>query len=46
MKTIKRLNIEDTPDYFFTDMTKIDNFDPKLLVVSEIAVVQQWINYV
>ena len=28
MKTIKRLNIEDKPDYYFTDMTIINNFDP------------------
>ena len=37
MKTIKRLNIEDKPDYYFTDMTNINNFDPKLLLINEIT---------
>ena len=37
MKTTKRLNIEDKPDYFVTDMTNINNFDPKLLLINEIA---------
>ena len=36
MKTTKRLNIEYKPDYFFTDMTNINNFDPKLLLIDEI----------
>ena len=37
MKTTKRLNIEDKPDYFVTDMTNINNFDTKLLLINEIA---------
>ena len=37
MKTIKRLSIADNPDYYFTDMTNINNFDPKLLLISEIT---------
>ena len=37
MKTTKRLNIEYKPDYFFTDMTNINNFDPKLLLINEIT---------
>ena len=38
MKTTKRLNIEDKSSYFFTDMTNINNFDPNLLIINEIAV--------
>ena len=33
MKTIKILNIEDKPEYFFTNMTNIN--DPKLLLINE-----------
>ena len=36
MKTTKRLNIEEKPDYFFMNMTNINDFDPKLLLISEI----------
>ena len=36
MKTTKKLNIEYKPDYFFTDMTNINNFDTKLLLIDEI----------
>ena len=36
MKTTKRLNIEYKPDYFFTNITNIYNFDPKLLSIDEI----------
>ena len=35
MKTIKTLNIEDKPEYFFTSMTNINDFDPKLLLINE-----------
>ena len=38
MKTIKRLNIEDKPDYFFTNMTNINNFDPKLILINEFTI--------
>ena len=38
MKATKRLNIKDKFGYFFTDMTNINNFDPGLLIVSEIPV--------
>ena len=38
MKTIKRLNIEDKLSYYFTDMTNIDNFDPKLILINEFTV--------
>ena len=38
MKTVKRINIEDKPGYFFTNMTNIDNFDPKLLVIKEFTI--------
>ena len=37
MKTTKILNIEYTPDCFFTDMTNINDFDPKLLLINEIT---------
>ena len=37
MKTTKRINIEYKPDYFFTDMANINNFDPKLLLINEIS---------
>ena len=36
MKTTKRLNVEYKPNYYFTDMTNINNFDPKLLLINEI----------
>ena len=36
MKTIKKLNIEDKPEYFFTNMTNINDFDSKLLLINEI----------
>ena len=37
MKTIRRLNIKDKPDYFFMNMTNINNFDQRLLLISEIT---------
>ena len=37
MKTTKRLNIEYKPDYFFMNMTNINDFDPKLLLINEIT---------
>ena len=36
MKTTKRLNIEYKPDYFFMNMTNINDFDPKLLLINEL----------
>ena len=36
MKIIKKLNIEDKPEYFFTNMTNINDFDPRLLLINEI----------
>ena len=38
MKTTKRLNIEDKPRYYFTDMTNINNFDPKLILINEFKI--------
>ena len=38
MKATKRLNIEDKPSYYFTDMTSIINFDPKLILVNEFTI--------
>ena len=36
MKTIKKLNIEDKPEYFVTNMTNINDFDPNLSLINEI----------
>ena len=36
MKTVKRLNIEYKPDYFGTDMTNINNFNSKWLLINDI----------
>ena len=36
MKTTKRLNIEYKPDYFFMNMTNINDFDLKLLLINEL----------
>ena len=40
MKTIKKINIEDKPEFFFffTNLTNINDFDPKLLLISEIKI--------
>ena len=38
MKTPKGLNIKDKSGYCFTDMTNINDFDPDLLIINEIAV--------
>ena len=37
MKTTRRLNIEYKPDYFFMNMTNVNDFDPKLLLINEIT---------
>ena len=37
MKTIKRLNIEDKLEYYFMNMTNINNFDLKLSFINEIT---------
>ena len=34
MKTIKRPNIEDNPSYYFKNMTNINNFDPRLILIN------------
>ena len=38
MKTTKRLNIEEKRGYYFSSMTNINDFDPNLLIINEIAV--------
>ena len=38
MKTVKRLNIKDKPGYFFNDMTSINDFDLKLLLINEFTI--------
>ena len=37
MKTIRQINIENRQDYFFNDMTNINDFDPSLLNIDEIS---------
>ena len=37
MKTTKRLNIEYKPDYYFMNITNINDFDPKLLLINDIT---------
>ena len=34
MKSTKRLNIENKTDYYFMNMTNINDFDPKLLLIT------------
>ena len=38
MNATKELKIKDKSRYFFSDMTNINNFDPDLLIINEIAV--------
>ena len=38
MKATRRLNIENKPGYYFLNMTNINDFDPKLLLISEITI--------
>ena len=35
MKTVKRLDVKDKPGCFFMNMTSINDFDPKLLLINE-----------
>ena len=35
MKTIKGLNIQDKPGYFFTNMTNINDLNPELLLIDD-----------
>ena len=39
MKTTKRSKLKYKPDYFFMNMTNINNSDPKLLLINEIKTV-------
>ena len=36
MKTIRQINIENRQNYFFNDMTNVNDFDPSLLNIDEI----------
>ena len=38
MITVKRLNIEDKPSYFFMNMTNINGVDPILLLINEFTI--------
>ena len=37
MKPTKRLNIEEKSGYYFMNMTNVNDFDPKLLLINEIT---------
>ena len=37
MKITRQINIEDRPGYFFTDMTNINDFGPRLLNIDEVS---------
>ena len=37
MKNISQINIENRQDYFFNDMTNINDFDPSLLNIDEVS---------
>ena len=36
MKTIRQINIENRQNYFFNEMTNINDFDPSLLNIDEV----------
>ena len=36
MKTIRQVNIKTCQNYFFNDMTNIENFDPSLLNIDQV----------
>ena len=36
MKTIRQINIENRQNYFFNDMTNINDFDPSLLNIGKV----------
>ena len=38
MKTIKRLNIQDKPGYFFMNMANINSFDSELLTTDDFTI--------
>ena len=38
MKTMKKLNIKDKLDYFFTNMANVNDFDPNFLVINEFRI--------
>ena len=38
MKTSKRLNIEDKPGCFFMNMTNVNDFNVKLLLINEFTI--------
>ena len=39
MKTLKRLNIQDKPDYVFMNITNINDFDPQFLLFNKFTIV-------
>ena len=46
MKTTRRLNIEGKSGYYFMSMTNINDFNPHLLIINEIGVFDNKLNYV
>ena len=38
MKTIKRLDIEDKPGYYFMNITNINDFDPEFLLFNRFTI--------
>ena len=38
MKTLKILNIQDKPGYFFVNMTNINDFNPELLLIDDFSI--------
>ena len=39
MKTLKRLNIQDKPGYFFMNITNINDFDPEFFLFNQFIIV-------
>ena len=39
MKTLKRLNIQDKPGYFFMTITNINDFDPEFFLFNKFTIV-------
>ena len=37
MKTIRQVNIKNCQNYFFNDMTNIEDFDPSLINVDRVS---------
>ena len=40
MKTVKRLDIQDKPGYYFMNMTNVNDFNVKLLLINEFTIIE------